>query len=166
MFILLHVIRPILFIPVLVIFIAGGLIFGIIPGILLSIVGVMLSSALFYQLARIMPNTTRRLSKMKAKVVGQDAELSTGQIAILRLIPFIHFHLLSFLIYESSDHFRSYMESSLFTVIPMTIVYTTIGQSITSFSPMTTVILSISLVPLIFVFRKKSNGVSLREFLR
>ncbi|MBM7541876.1 TVP38/TMEM64 family protein [Amphibacillus cookii] len=166
LFILLHVVRPILFIPVVLIFIAGGLIFGIIPGIILSIIGVVLSSALFYKLAQIMPSITKRLIRMKTKLIGQDTHMTTGQIAILRLIPFIHYHLLSFLLYESTKNFRSYMEASFYTAIPMAIIYTAIGQSITNFSPMTMTGMIIALLPLFFLFRKKENGVSVRQFLR
>lgn len=162
----LHVIRPILFIPVILICIAGGLIFGIVPGIILSIIGLLLSSVSFYFLANIMPFVTKRLIKMKAKIVGNDAHLTTSQITILRLIPFIHYHLLSFIIYESSMNFRSYLITSFYTVIPMAVVYTVIGQSVTSFPPLVSLVMILSLISLLFVFRKKDERVSVREFLR
>ncbi|SDB94902.1 Uncharacterized membrane protein YdjX, TVP38/TMEM64 family, SNARE-associated domain [Pelagirhabdus alkalitolerans] len=166
LFVLLHVIRPILFIPVVLIFIAGGLIFGIVPGIVLSIIGVVLSSATFYQLTRMLPGFTNRLLRMKSKMFGKDAHMQTGQIAILRLIPFIHYHLLSFLIYESSPDFKTYIESSFYSAIPSAIVYTAIGQSITNFSPILTFGLVIGLIPLFFVFGKKNNQITVREFTR
>src|SRR5690625_3424632 len=110
LFILLHVMRPILFIPVTLICIAGGLVFGIVPGIILSIIGLLLSSMSFYFIANVMPSLTKRLIKMKKRIVGKDTSLTTGQMTILRLIPFIHYHLLSFIIYESSTGFKSYLK--------------------------------------------------------
>lgn len=164
-FIILHVIRPILFIPVVLICIAGGLIFGIIPGIILSIIGLLLSSLSFHIVAKNLPSLTKRLIKMKHKLIGKDAHFSTGQITILRLIPFIHYHLLSFMIYESSTEFKSYFLTSLYTIIPMSVVYTTIGQSITSFSPFVSYAMILSILPLLFAFRKKDESISLQKFL-
>ncbi|MBU5593639.1 VTT domain-containing protein [Amphibacillus sp. MSJ-3] len=165
-YITLHLIRPILFIPVILICIAGGLIFGIIPGIILSIIGLMLSSISFYFLADIMPFITKRLIKMKTKIVGKDTRLTTSQMTILRLIPFIHYHLLSFIIYESSSSFRTYLVTSFYTVIPMVVVYTVIGQSVTNLPPLAILAMIFSLVTLFFLFRKKDERVSVREFLR
>lgn len=166
LFILLHAIRPLLFIPVILVFIAGGLIFGLVPGMILSIIGAVLSSVLFYLITQCLPRFTNRLRKMKNKVIGEDRHVTTGQVAVLRLIPFIHYHLLSFLLYEASDNFYAYLESSFYTAIPMTIAYTFIGQAIISFSPVMIGIFIICLIPLLFVFRKKETGVSVREFLR
>ncbi|GAA4074366.1 TVP38/TMEM64 family protein [Amphibacillus indicireducens] len=166
LFIVLHGVRSIFFIPVIAICIAGGMIFGVIPGIILSIIGLLLSSVIFYGLAKKMPFITKRLIKMKAKIKTNDKQLTTGQITILRLIPFIHYHLLSFLIYESTEDFRSYVGASFYTVIPMAVVYTAIGQTVVNFSPIASVAMFASLIILLFLSRKKSDRVSVREFLR
>lgn len=166
LFILLHLMRPLLFIPVILICITGGLIFGVIPGIILSIIGLSLSSVSFYLLADTIPSLTTRLIKMKNKLIGKDVHLTTGQMSVLRLIPFIHYHLLSFIIYESSTSFKPYLLTSFYTIIPMVVVYTTIGQSITSFSPLVSFAMILGLIPLLFMLRKKDERVSLREFLR
>lgn len=167
LFILLHGLRSFLFIPVIVICIAGGLIFGVIPGIILSIIGLLLSSSIFYYFAKTMPFVTKRLTKMKTKIIRKDTPVTTTQIAILRMIPFINYHLLSFLIYESAKDFRAYITSSFYTIVPMTIVYTTIGQTVSSFSPFVSMALLIALVGLLFVIRHKTEHITtVREFLR
>lgn len=165
LFVVLHGVRSILFIPVIVICIAGGMIFGVIPGIILSIIGLLLSSIIFYALAKKLPFVTKRLIKMKAKIKTNDKHLSTGQITLLRMIPFIHYHLLSFLIYESSEDFRSYLIASFYTVIPMAVIYTTIGQSVVNFSPIASVAMLASLITLLYLSREKTDRVSVREFL-
>ena len=142
------------------------MIFGVIPGIILSIIGLLLSSVIFYGLAKKMPFITKRLIKMKAKIKMNDKQLTTGQITILRMIPFIHYHLLSFLIYESTDNFRSYLSASFYTVIPMAIIYTTIGQSVVNISPIASIAMLASLITLLVISRKKTDRVSVREFLR
>lgn len=166
LFILLHGLRSILLIPVIVICIAGGLIFGVIPGIILSIIGLLFSSSLFFYFAEKIPFITKRLSKMKDKIINRDTPITTSQIMILRMFPFINYHLLSFLIYESSEDFRTYMISSFYTIIPMAVVYTSIGQTVTSFPPIVSLGLLVGLVGLLFVVRKKTDNITVEEFLR
>src|SRR5690625_7439577 len=109
LFILLHGLRSILLFPVIVICIAGGLIFGVIPGIILSIIGLLLSSSLFFYFAEKIPFITKRLSKMKDKIINRDTPITTSQIIILRMFPCINNHILSFLIDAHSDDFRTYI---------------------------------------------------------
>lgn len=112
-----------------------------------------------------MPFLTNRLMKMKSKIKTNDKQLTVGQITILRLIPFIHYHLLSFLLYESTDDFQSYVSASFYTVIPMSVVYTTIGQSVINFSPLVSLILLASLTTLLlFISRKKPNVLAYVNF--
>lgn len=145
LFILIHVVRPILFIPVILILMTGGVIFGFIHGTILSVIGLMLSSVIFYYLAEKMPWFTKRLIQMKHKLFGEDRHVTKQQIMLLRLVPFIHYHLLSFLIYEQATDLRQYNTLSLYTAIPMALIYTVIGQSVAQFSPkvMTTLVLLI-----------------------
>src|SRR5699024_2105303 len=98
LFILLHGLRSILLIPVIVICIAGGLIFGVIPGIILSIIGLLLSSSLFLVDAEKLRQITQRVSKMKDKINNRDTPITPSQIMILRIFAVIHYHLLSFLL--------------------------------------------------------------------
>lgn len=135
LFIFVHVVRPIFFIPVILILMTGGVIFGFVHGTILSIVGLMLSSIIFYYLAQKMPWFTRRLIQMKQKLFGEDRHMTKQQVMLLRLVPFIHYHLLSFLIYEQATDLRDYNKLSLYTAIPMALIYTVIGQSVAQFSP-------------------------------
>lgn len=165
LFIVLHIIRPLLFIPVILVCIIGGLIFGIIPGILYSLIGITISCLIFYFLATFMPNIASRLTWMKGKVIGDNVQMTVGQIAILRLIPFIHFHLLSFLIYESSKRFKEYLKASFATTIPIAVVYTVIGQSIINFSPVLSATMLFFIAPFFYLFRSKESTLTIREFL-
>jgi len=165
-YLLIHFIRPIIFIPVILLFIAAGLIFGIIPGVFLSLFGIMLSSAQFYGLTKLMPSMTKRLVRMKKKVIGAERHVTTEQIAVLRLMPFVHFHLLSFIIYEQTTTFKQYMEESFYSSVMMVVIYTIIGQTITELSPLSVAMLSILLIPLIYFLRKEENIHRIKQFLR
>src|SRR6476620_11095210 len=60
-FILFHVARQVLFIPVAVVCMTGGLLFGPLSGTIYSIIGLTLSSLVFYGVSRKVPKLTARL---------------------------------------------------------------------------------------------------------
>ncbi|MFC8574687.1 TVP38/TMEM64 family protein, partial [Heyndrickxia sporothermodurans] len=76
MFILFHVLRQFLFIPVAVVCMAGGILFGSLLGIIYSLAGLMLLSVLFYGCIKKMPKTYEKLLKIKLKCFGQYAKLT------------------------------------------------------------------------------------------
>ncbi|PMU47328.1 alkaline phosphatase, partial [Pseudomonas sp. GP01-A3] len=80
---------------------------------------------------------------------------TTSQIAVLRLVPFIHFHLLSLCLIQISEGFKDYAKSSLLSNIPLAFVYTSIGQWISSLSPLYLFFCLIALLPLIYLLRRK-----------
>ena len=163
-FIALHLLRPLLFLPVVFLCITGGILFGVIPGIIYSVIGVTLSSFIFYKMAERMPDTMSRFVRMKQKLIGHRADLTTGQIAILRLIPFIHFHLLSLCILEISVHLKDYMRLSFASNLPLAVVYTSVGKSITEFSPLIAGSVVIGILPFLYILRRKEIFISWQDF--
>lgn len=127
-YILLHIIRPMLFIPVLLICLASGFLFGGILGSIYTFIGLLASSLSFYYMMMYVPWLHRRLLKLKGKVFKKDLELNVWQLTACRLVPFIHFHVLSFYLVEKSTNVWDYTRQTAITIIPMSIVYTTIGQ--------------------------------------
>lgn len=165
-FILLHFFRQFLFIPVAIICIAGGILFGTVPGSIFSFVGLSGASILFYVLIKRMPKTHEQLSKIKKKWFGEYRNLTTGQVAILRLVPFIHFHLLSFCLLEKQKNFKNYMKAAILTNIPLTFFYTIFGEFITRFTPTMMVIILFSLSILVYLLREKVTIIKWREFFK
>lgn len=164
LFIALHLLRPLLFLPVVFLCITGGVLFGVIPGIIYSLIGMTLSSLIFYKMTERMPGTIQHFSRMKQKLFGKHTDLTTPQIAILRLIPFIHFHLLSLCLIEISNQMKDYIRASILTIIPLVIVYTSIGQSITTFSPVMTGSMMIGTLPILYAMRRKEIYISWHDF--
>lgn len=164
LFISFHLLRPVLFIPVMFICIAGGLLFGPIAGTFYSIIGITLSSILFYFFIQLMPKTYERLIKLKTKLIGDNTPTSTSQIAILRLIPFIHFHLLSLCLIEITMNFREYIKSSILSNIPLAVIYTSLGQQMASLSPISVFTCLTILFILVLVLRKKEITIKWHEF--
>ncbi|MDQ0258082.1 putative membrane protein YdjX (TVP38/TMEM64 family) [Evansella vedderi] len=130
LFIIVHLIRPFLFLPVIVVCIAGGYLFGFVHGTIYSILGLTLMSFFFYKLVDIFPSFRTRITTLKTKLL-KDRTLTLGQVMILRMMPFVHFHLLSLYLMEMTSTFKEYMRYSFGGVILPSILYTAFGRAIT-----------------------------------
>ncbi len=165
-FILLHFFRQFFFIPVAVICVAGGVLFGTVAGTIYSIVGLLLSSLLFYFLISRMPKTHTKLSLIKKKWFGEYRNLTTSQVAVLRLIPFIHYHLLSFCLLERHHSLKDFTKVSFFTNIPLALFYTLFGEFISRFTPTMIVVILFSISILVYVLREKMTVIKWKEFFK
>ncbi|WHY70787.1 TVP38/TMEM64 family protein [Fictibacillus enclensis] len=163
-FILLHLMRQFLFLPVGLICMAGGVLFGSVYGTLYSIIGITLSSVLFYGLLKKMPNTLNRFLKIKRKIVGKRMPFSIGQIAILKLVPFIHFQLLSLLILELTKSFKEYTKASAVSNVPLAFMYSTFGHYIFKISVVWGIGIAAVMLVLFHLLRKKEWVIKWEEF--
>src|SRR5690625_7757513 len=77
-------IRPILFITVILYCILAGLFFGIVAGSIYSIIGLTLSSIIVYFFLHRTPKTFHHILSIKDKVLGRDTNFSKSQITWLR----------------------------------------------------------------------------------
>ncbi|RCW66339.1 TVP38/TMEM64 family protein [Saliterribacillus persicus] len=130
LFIALHLFRPLLFLPIIMLCMVGGIWFGIVAGTIYSMVGIMLSSIVFYILMKYNPRGREYVFSLKGKLIGEKRKLSTSQITILRLVPFIHFYALSLCLLEIHADFKTYLRASFISIFPFSIVYTSIGTSL------------------------------------
>lgn len=161
-FILFHLIRQVLFIPVLLICIVGGFLFGGVFGSIYSFIGLMGSSLSFYLLLSYVPWLHRRLARLKEKVLKKDPALNVWQLSLFRLVPFVHFHVLSFYAMEKSANVTEYMKQSFIMNIPMAIVYTSFGNLLYNLNTVGLVILASSLILLMILSRNWSDQVVTR----
>lgn len=164
LFISVHILRPLFFLPVVFICVSGGIIFGVFYGTVFSIIGITLSSMIFYIVIQWMPKTSKRLMRMKKKLIGKHTELTATQISLLRLVPFIHFHLLSLCLIEITSDFSDYTRSSLLSSIPLALLYTSIGGWLSSLSPMHIIVSLSALLLLIYALRRKEIIIKWEDF--
>lgn len=163
-FIGIHLIRPFFFIPVPVICIVGGILFGSVFGTIYSILGLTMLSILFYFLYRQVPRLSKKINTLKQKWLGNKVNFTIGQIAILRLIPFINFHLLSLCIIDVTRNFREYAKGSFYTNIPVALLYTVFGQFIREFSTTVIIAILLALTLLFYLLREKQIIIKWHEF--
>lgn len=138
LFIVLHLVRPLLFLPVIAVCIAGGFLFGFVQGAILSFIGLTLMSYMSYMLINKFPRFRLKLAALKDRLFP-DRNLNVSQVMILRIMPFIHFHLLSFYLMEMTSTRREYMYYSALGLIAPAILYTAFGRAISEFPWYTTV---------------------------
>jgi uncharacterized membrane protein YdjX (TVP38/TMEM64 family) len=129
LFILLHLVRPFLFLPVMVVCVAGGYLFGFVQGTIYSIIGLSLMGAVFYKIVNWFPSVRERILSVKRKVAG-ERKMTVSQVMILRVMPFVHFHLLSVYLMDMTKSYREYMQYSILGVIAPALLYTAFGEAI------------------------------------
>ncbi|WP_209122053.1 TVP38/TMEM64 family protein [Alkalihalobacillus sp. BA299] len=130
LFILLHVFRQVFFIPVILVCLLGGYLFGVFYGTIYSLIGLTFTSVAFYIIAKRFPNVTTKLFDLKKKYLGSYQRMSLVQMMIIRLVPFIHFHLISLYLLEISHTIKEYTKYSFYACIPPAFVFTSFGHLI------------------------------------
>src|SRR5690625_326012 len=166
LFISFHLLRPFLFLPIVFICIVGGVIFGTTAGTFYSIIGITLSCITFYGLIHQLPQTLKTFIRYKPKINVYHTQLTTVQVSLLRLVPFIHFHALSMFLIETSNGFREYTKASLFSSIPLAIIYTSIGQWLSDLTFLQVFSGFMLLFPIIYVCRRKFQTIKWNEFFQ
>jgi uncharacterized membrane protein YdjX (TVP38/TMEM64 family) len=164
LFIFLHLLRQFLFIPVGFICVVGGLLFGVVFGTIYSVIGITLVSVFFYGVVKRLPNSFAKLLKTKERWLGKRATLSVGQVTILRLVPFVHFHLISLCLIEITRNFKEYAKVSFLANLPLAVVYTSFGNWMNQLSLQLILFLLFALAVLFYLFRKKEWVIKWSEF--
>lgn len=140
--------------------------FGTVFGAFYSLVGMMLASIYFYYGSRRMPRMFRKIWTLKEKWLGKEVSLTLGQLAILRLLPFMHFHFISFCLMEATENVREYTRASFFTNLPLAVVYTAFGNWIHHLGMRWSAAMILGLALLFYVLRKKEWVLSWDEFFQ
>lgn len=165
-FILFHVLRQFVFVPVGVVCMIGGVFFGAVYGTLYSLIGLMLVSICFYVLFKQVPSLFKKVLRLKQKYFRRKTAFSFGQLTVLRLVPFVHFHLISLCLIEMTSGFREYMKASLMANMPLAVVYTMFGQWIGHLSPQWVVVCMFIVLTLLYVLRKKELVIKWDDFFQ
>ncbi|MFS0787448.1 VTT domain-containing protein [Shouchella sp. 1P09AA] len=158
LFIILHIIRPILFLPVLLVTLAGGYVFGMFYGMIFSYVGLMGVSLTFYWLIERFPSIYEKLKGIKEKLFGSRGNVNIWQLLLLRIMPFVHFHALSFYVMEESKNYRDYVKTSAIINISPAVVYTAFGGLIHQLPLPGVVAFALFLLLFMFILRPKKHG--------
>lgn len=133
----LYTLLPILFFPVVVLTVAGGMLFGLWQGTLLSLLGAMLNTLCMFLLGRLLLRELLRswLQRQPRAALAEKLLAQQGQEALLglflvRLIPLLPYALVNFLYGTTELRLGSYLLISLLGYIPATLVYVNLGAQV------------------------------------
>ncbi|WP_368503592.1 TVP38/TMEM64 family protein [Alkalihalophilus sp. As8PL] len=163
-FILLHVFRQVFFIPVLIVCLIGGYLFGTLYGSIYSIIGLTAVSIVFYGLVRIFPGLSKKLTNIKQHFFKDRQDWNLPQMMIIRMMPLVHFHVVSLYLIETSKNIREYTNKSFLVSIPPAILYTAFGDMIHELPLAGTIVFAVFLFILFMLVRRKHSSISWEEF--
>lgn len=132
----LMVLQSVLFpVPGQVVTITNGLLFGAFWGTLLSWGSSMIGATVCFFIARALGRpTVERLASKKALAVADKFFCRYGNNSVLvsRLIPVVSFDAVSYLAGVTSITFRGFIVATAIGQLPATIVYSVLGQNLTT----------------------------------
>lgn len=132
LFVLTYGVIATLGLPASLLTLAGGAIFGLTLGSLLSWTGAMLGAAGAYLLARALGHDALRgvMGKMGVKLEALGERHGFSGIFRLRLLPVVPFSVLSLAAGLARVPFRDFMAGTALGIIPGTIIYTYFADSL------------------------------------
>jgi uncharacterized membrane protein YdjX (TVP38/TMEM64 family) len=132
-YIFLHAIRSFMFLPVTPLTIAGGYLFGIPLGLLLTLAGrsVISATITFYLSRHLLRDFIK--DKIKGRYAGWDARIGRHGIfyvALMRILPLFPFDAVGYIAGASGISFPRYLAGSILGDLPGVIVLVTFGSGL------------------------------------
>lgn len=162
------IVRPFVLFPTSILSIAGGLAFGPYLGTVLTVVGGSTGALLFFMVARrlgmkALPGVLRRRGKKLEKGLSEQGFV---YVLLLRLVPFLHFDLVSYVCGVSNVDRKKYYLATLLGMLPGALALNFLGASFLSNNIKTVVVAAIVLLLLLVItlyIRKKAFGSEIEE---
>ena len=130
----LYTLLPILFFPIVVLTVAGGMLFGLWQGTALSLLGAMLNTLCMFLLSRLLLRDRLRAwmsrqprADLIEKLLAQQGQEALLGLFLIRLIPLLPYALVNFLYGITDMRLGPYLSLSLLGFIPATLVYVNLG---------------------------------------
>ncbi len=134
-YIALFALLPVVFFPVAVLAVAGGLLFGLGLGSAYTLIGAAINCALMFLLSRsVGRKRIQRLVEQRVSSIWRERlKLASGRsgfflLILLRLIPAVPYGLINYAFGLSEMRFWPYMLASVIGIIPGTLVFINLGD--------------------------------------
>ena len=170
-FLLICIGRPFVLFPTSILSVSGGLVFGPLLGTFLAVLGGSIGAFLFFSMARrlglnILPESWKRRGETLEKRLSEKGFL---YVLLLRLVPFLHFDLVSYVCGVSNVNRRKYYLATLIGMLPGAFALNFLGASFLS-NNFTTVLIAAAILLLLLVIslyiRRKAFGSAVEEDLK
>jgi len=163
-FLFVWTIRPLFPVPFSIMTIAGGMVFGMVTGLILSFIGSTAGGIVDFYFAR---KTGKEALK---KLIGRRFEDLTDKVknreilsvAVMRLIPFMNFDILNYLLGISGISLKGFVLGSWLGLSPWFILLILTGHSLKTSNRLLFIIASVLIVVLmvlfLFLFRRDEKN--------
>lgn len=131
LFLIIYCLATIMFLPTLVITMAGGAIFGPLFGALLNLFGATWGAACSFLITRHLISDwfSRKKGVKLSKLIDEVDQRGWMFIALLRLFPIIPFNIVNYGLGVTGIKFRTYLITTFIFLIPPEIIYTYFGYA-------------------------------------
>ncbi len=131
LFIITYGLATILFLPTMVMTLAGGAIFGPVIGVLLNLIGATIGAAFSFLITRhlIYDWFSKKRGLRSNKLISGVEKKGWIFIAFLRLFPVVPFNLVNYGLGLTNIPFRVYLTTTALFLIPAEIIYTYFGYA-------------------------------------
>lgn len=131
LFLLVYCLATLLFLPTMVLTLAGGAIFGPIIGTMLNLIGATLGAAFAFLITRhlIYDWFSNQSNEKINKIIAGVDQKGWVFVAFLRLFPIIPFNIVNYGLGITGINFRIYLFTTFVFLIPAEIVYTYFGYA-------------------------------------
>jgi uncharacterized membrane protein YdjX (TVP38/TMEM64 family) len=159
-YVLLYTLRALIFFPVTIMALTGGLAFGVLEGSLLTLLGALGGAMLAFLIARYFRRGLRLKTKRGQFEKLEEQLASRGFVYVLfvRLLPFVPFDLVSYAAGATRMRKRDFFFATLFGAIPLTVIYSFIGARLAAGSYLAGAVafaILLALTGLLLLYRKK-----------
>lgn len=134
-YILFFSILPTFFFPVPVLALAAGVLFGVLPGTIYTVIGAIVNSSLMFFIARFTARdyfasfVNKKLSENMKKKLLMDSQTKLSTLFfILRLIPLVSYNVINYAAGITKISYWNYMWTTLVGIIPGTIAFLNFGD--------------------------------------
>ncbi|MGC1183436.1 TVP38/TMEM64 family protein [Legionella sp.] len=131
LFLVIYCLATIMFLPTMVITLAGGAIFGPLFGTVLNLLGATLGAACSFLITRHLISDwfSRKKEAKISKLINEVDQKGWMFGALLRLFPIIPFNIVNYGLGVTGIRFRTYLLTTLIFLIPPEIIYTYFGYA-------------------------------------
>ncbi|CEG58716.1 TVP38/TMEM64 family protein [Legionella fallonii] len=131
LFLILYSLASLMFLPTMILTLAGGAIFGPVMGTLLNLIGATFGAAFSFLITRHLVYdwfTKKRGERLNKLIAGVD-EKGWMFVALLRLFPIVPFNIVNYGLGITGIRFRLYIITTFIFLIPAEIIYTYFGYA-------------------------------------
>ncbi|WP_257347869.1 TVP38/TMEM64 family protein [Pseudalkalibacillus decolorationis] len=163
-YLLIFTIRPFVLFPSSLLALVGGLAFGFWYGFVLTMVGTCLGAIVsFLAIRKLGIQVGRVPSKPKYDKIREQIDKRGFYILlVLRLLPFLHFEIVTYLSAVSNIRFSPYLWATFLGVVPGAFIYCGLGSSAYSGGNeimILSIVLLVALTTLPLLFRKQLSSM-------